>query len=1397
MRPLQVFSLVTLLVLAAGRGAAAGEERAGLLTTVEAASGESWNAVFPKVAGVWPEGHAPHPSIPSERFTVRWSGSVRIPRAAKYRFSAIVRGRFVLEIGGKRWIGTEAADGHPGAGADAVLLEGPWGALEPGDLALTASFEKTGSAGRVQLLWESEDFARVPVPAKVLFHDVQAESEALALDRARDRGKALYEENRCTACHVRAGARSPEKGPDLTNAGTRLRAPWLLRWLEDPAAVRPGTPMPRMFTDDVAGAREREDVVRYLTQATPAEPPKPAPKGHQPDAARGKVAFAARGCVACHEVEALPARSSGDTGPVTLREIGAKYEPRALAAFLENPAASHPGGRMPSVALDSREREDVAEYLTTLVDDRAEPALEASRDDAASIERGRAIVRARCLSCHEVRGEIATELGAVALDAGLPNGRLGCASGEPPAPRKPSYTFAEGDRRALTAYLSSPARPAPSESLTHDAARTLDQFQCLQCHERDGEGGGLYERQVRFVGESSASRIQQASPPDLTGIGSKLRSEWMREMFERGTRARPWLETRMPHFGVESVARLAEGFAALDGEEAAEEFQPAPPRVGAGIAGRDLVGKDAFNCIACHDLAGASASVAFPDTRGPDLTLTPSRVRKKWYRAWLLDPQALSPGTKMPAYFPGGASVLEGRHGLDAEGQMEALYEYFSLGEKAPLPAGLGNVKGWSWVPAGRPVSLRTPLDGAPRSICVGFPGGVSFAFDAERGRLHAWWQGGFLRMDGTQWTGNHGPYPSPEGTVLYRAEGMGVPMRWFEVGGAEVSPLTPRFLGYSMRAGNLAFETRWSDASGRALTVSERWVGGPPRGLTPEGTRLDRHVAVDSVPAGLALRLLAAEGASMRVHALSLPEGAALEREGNDGLTRTWVSIPASKAPRGIEFSVAVTYDAAPKPAGALPESWTSERRGADAFEAAPRVAATFDGVPVKGEKPFALEEKCYRIESIPVPNEIILQGGGLDFLPNGSLAVCTRRGEVWILENATLDPAKHRWRRFAEGLHEPLGLKVVEGTIYVLQKPELTRLRDSDGDGVCDRYETVSAGWGLSTNFHEFAFGLEHDGHGNFYGTLGLAIIPGGATRPEQVFARGGAFRVGEDGSFEVLALGARTPNGTGLGPTGELYYTDNQGDYIPACKLTSVKRGEFYGQRFALPDRDAVVEVTPPVCWFPYGHVSQSATDVLLEDRDGRFGPFTGQLLVGELTNSQVLRVQLETVRGREQGTVWIFRRGFASGVNRLCFGPDDALYVAQTTGGWGARGAKLFALEKVVYEGRLPFEMQTVHLTKDGFEIAFTKPLAKEPAVSDASVEQFRYHYWATYGSPEIDRKAVKVTRVWLSPDGKTLTIECPGLEKERICEIRLRGVTSRDGDPLAHAECWYTLNEFPD
>lgn len=1376
----------------------------------------------PSPAGTWPDGESPDPRIESGKFTLDYRGLLTVPREGKYRFSAFVRGRLKLTINGTSVFGAEAADGHPAAGEGLTTLSSDWIMMPADPVAFICEFQKSAGSARLQLLYESEDFGRVPVPAGVFSHDDASATPELEASLAYDRGRALYEKERCTGCHTRTDSPPMRPGPDLTKIGARAKEAWIFEYLNDPEAHRTGVEMPLFFEPGTVSASERADLARYLSQLGSNALDKKRPR-HTPDPANGKIQFALRGCVACHN--SPEGANTPETMPrAPLYAPGSKYHNEvALARFIEAPLEFHPAGTMPDLKISKEESLDIAAFLMKARDPQYEkPILPLEPGDSASDsqDRGLQLVHGRgCLSCHSIEGETDGSNIQVPLnDVKKPQDAFRAKHATRPHGRVPIYKLNDGEITDLAAYLSTPALKQPSKSTARDAARMINSMGCLQCHSRNGEGGGLAELQKTALGPDLEDRVEQVAPPDLSGVGSKLRPEWMAEMFHKpDVRARGWLQVRMPHFG-NITKDLGRGFAALDGEEwiSAPLSNPDDPTI--GVIGQDLIGKKGFQCTACHDLAGWEASVAFADARGPDLTLSPKRVREHWFERWLLDPQALSPGTKMPTFFPGGQSTLAGRHGLDANGQIKALYQYLSMGSNAPLPAGLANQDGWSWVVEGSPALIRTPFDEAPRAICIGFPGnehypgGVSIGYDAGRGRIFKIWKGGFLRMNGTQWTGQHGPYPHPEGKIIWTApDDFGQMIITKDPGPAPpagIAAKPPVFKGYKLEQGAPVFQSEVFGPSGEAVEVQTKILASTSRDVA----RVDRIISVRSQPAGTVLWVplltsdrtqnytsieLHGSPGSVAAKAVTVPEGP---------MDRYYARIegPTGGEAATVQITVHIgSVGSSPRDALPMgPSTW--KPAPVTAFDAAPLVGASFDGQPVRGEKPFALEEKSYTIEQLPVPEETVLQGGGLDFLPDGSLVICTRRGEVWILKNATREPSLFKWSRFANGLHEPLGLKVVDGRIFVLQKPEITELIDSDGDGVADRYVCINSGWDLSTNFHEFAFGLEYD-KGSFYGTLGLAIIPGGATRPEQVFARGSAFRAGMDGSFEVLALGARTPNGTGLGADGELYYTDNQGDYIPACKLTEVRKGEFYGQRFALPDRNAKVDVVPPVCWLPYGVVSQSASDILYMNQGGSFGPFDGQLIVGDLTNSQLLRVQLETIRGRRQGAVWIFRRGFSSGVERFTFGPDSRLYVTQTTGGWGARGGRLFSLERVAFNGTVPFEMKRVQLLKDGFEIEFTKPLAagdptggnSSAKVPTAVVDQFHYHYWATYGSPEIDRKSHKVTSFQISTDRRRVTLKVEGMIKDRICEIKFRNVTSVDGEPLVHPDVWYTLNEFPE
>jgi hypothetical protein len=178
--------------------------------------------------------------------------------------------------------------------------------------------------------------------------------------------------------------------------------------------------------------------------------------------------------------------------------------------------------------------------------------------------------------------------------------------------------------------------------------------------------------------------------------------------------------------------------------------------------------------------------------------------------------------------------------------------------------------------------------------------------------------------------------------------------------------------------------------------------------------------------------------------------------------------------------------------------------------------------------------------------------------------------------------------------------------------------------------------------------------------------------------------------------------------------------------------------------------------------------------------------------------VMRVALERVNGKYQGACFPFLSGFQCGINRLVFGPDGSLYAGQTARGWGSLGGKPYGLQRLVYTGVVPFEIHTMHLTKYGFDLTFTKPL--DPATAEKrssySMQSFTHHYWGTYGSPEVDRKAEKITAVTVSGDKKKVSLAVTGFKPGRVYEIHVDGLKSAEGEPVLHPEGYYTLNAIP-
>lgn len=492
--------------------------------------------------------------------------------------------------------------------------------------------------------------------------------------------------------------------------------------------------------------------------------------------------------------------------------------------------------------------------------------------------------------------------------------------------------------------------------------------------------------------------------------------------------------------------------------------------------------------------------------------------------------------------------------------------------------------------------------------------------------------------------------------------------------------------------------------------------------------------------------------------------------------------------------------------------------------------------------------EEDYYQIISVPTPEGILLEVGGVATFPDGRIAVSTRRGDVWVIENAAqTGGSQPRFTLFASGLHEALGLAYKDDALYVAQRGELTKLVDKNGDGKADVYETVYA-WPLSGHYHEYSFGPKIAPDGSFFVTGNVAFGDEEWWRGEsRVPWRGWTMKIKPDGTMEPWATGMRSPCGVGM-IDGEFFYNDNQGDWQGSGAIFHVTKGSFTGhpaglkwtsqsnspvkitteQLYARVDprqtkRDGAYikpeniteekdpnflyevkkdfpETRLPAVWLPHGVLGISNSEIITDDTNGKFGPFAGQVFVGDQGQSKIMRVVLEKVKGEYQGVAFDFRSGFQSGVLRMNWGHDGSMFAGLTNRGWGSAGTTTAGLQQLIWTGKVPMEMKTVTAKPDGFEIEFTMPVDKAAAENiDAYIgRSYVYKYHPVYGSPTTDEQKLNIKGVKVSDDGMKVRLLVDNLRQYYLHEIALtRQVKSKDNVAVLHNIAYYTLNNIPD
>jgi hypothetical protein len=483
--------------------------------------------------------------------------------------------------------------------------------------------------------------------------------------------------------------------------------------------------------------------------------------------------------------------------------------------------------------------------------------------------------------------------------------------------------------------------------------------------------------------------------------------------------------------------------------------------------------------------------------------------------------------------------------------------------------------------------------------------------------------------------------------------------------------------------------------------------------------------------------------------------------------------------------------------------------------YKRAPLVKA-----PATAELPAGYSIENYYPPKDNYGRDQLFEALGLALTKDDTLVVGTRTAGIWRLVGG-------EWRLFAEGLFDSLGVVAEDdrGLVVVAsQKPELTRISDINGDGIADKYETLFDAHSFHGNYHTYMHGPVRDRAGSYYIALNLAhdgsrttYNAGGEYMGTWGGFSGWAIRVPPKGKFELFANGLRSPASLGFDPAGKLWYADNQGEFVGTSKLFRLEQGKFYGHPSALVDLPGMTPDSREIAWdawsqrrerevilFPHNRVANSPGNPAWVTHS-RFGPFAGQMLIGDQTQSNLLRVQVEKVGSVEQGSVMPFLAGLESGVMRPLFLRDGSLLLGQTGRGWQAKGGKVASLQHVRWDGKtIAPGITAMFATPTGFRIELTQPLATRVSETNLraalTLESWTYRDAPDYGSDELDLRSEELPKLTLSADRKTILMDLASLTQTRVhpqqtgrvYHAKLAAKTLFDSNAPEQLEAYYTL-----
>ncbi|HEY8751152.1 MAG TPA: DUF6797 domain-containing protein [Tepidisphaeraceae bacterium] len=695
--------------------------------------------------------------------------------------------------------------------------------------------------------------------------------------------------------------------------------------------------------------------------------------------------------------------------------------------------------------------------------------------------------------------------------------------------------------------------------------------------------------------------------------------------------------------------------------------------------------------------------------------------------------------------------------------------------------------------PAPQPIVL------AARAITVDVGNDASMSFDTDTCRVVAGWTGGFLNMSRTNVATLKGSGAAAPASALAFSTPAGP---GWSTDGKFVDPRPGGFGALPVEQAHYRGFYRHGNQVVFAYSVGDVEVLEMPESF-PAGERVafarTLNLSKSSSPLNLVVCGTGTGPAKISVDNVRIVGGpaAAKLKSGADG--RIVLELPALAAPTNLR----VVIEPGAKSAAPLPKT----ERPVEDLGTFCKGGPSSLGAPIVLPGRHSPDTKAYVVDTITVPfnnpDHAWMRLTALDFFSDGRCAVCTMNGDVWIVSNIDANLERVTWKRFATGLYEPLGLRIVDDTIYVLGRDQITRLHDLNGDGEADFYEDFNNGGVTDPVYHAFKMDLQTDSEGNFYYTVDGNLVP------KNVPMHSAVIKVSKDGKkTEVFASGFRAPDGAGMSPNDELVCADNQGHFTPVCRINLIKQGGFYGYpgdprvmtkaQLASARKDYDL----PILWIPYEKDNSTGGAVFVTGQ--KFGPLEGHMLSTSYGKCKLFEVMWERTDGIPQGATVELPLQFESGVHRARMNPVDGQMYAAGLKGWQTSAVQDGCLQRVRYTGK-PFNLPTeLHVKPNGIEITFDRPLDPTTANDEQSygVEEWNYRWTPEYGSKDykpsnpakVGHDEVTVKSAKLQPDRKTVFLAIPMLHPVMQMGIQIH-LNSADGTAI-ECEVDETINHVP-